>query len=387
MIHFRQLAIRLIAVLVGILVPLSVAEVGLRFLPFNEGLIAPAINDDQPLYHFLPDRDFRYSQDWDMKNGRIRHANNLGFMSDIDYEPGSGRPLLAVIGDSFIEAVHVDWGETAQGRLYQKLSPAIDVYSFGAAYAALGQYLAWADYVRREFAPTMLVANIVGNDYDLPRAGDEGGFSLGFSGMTTFIEDAAGNVVLKRTDRPAEPVWKRLLRHSALVSYLYRNLAITALPERIEMWWRAQGSTETSTAFVANTEAAADPERVARAKRHVDRFLDLLPEKSGLPPARILLIVDGLRTQIYDAAELASVQNSFPAVMNRYLAAEGTRRGFEVRDLTPLMVERHRRDGQRFEFPFNGHWNANGHDVMAEAVLTSQTFGHAFPGVEGASGR
>lgn len=387
MIHIRQLSIRLTAILVGILIPLVVAEVGLRFLPFNEGLVVPAVSADQSLYHFLPDKDFRYSQDWDMKNDRVRHANNLGFLSDIDYEPGAGRPLLVVIGDSFIEAVHVDWDETAQGRLHQKLSPAVDVYSFGAAYAALGQYLAWADYVRREFDPGMLVVSIIGNDYDLPRAGDEGGFSLGFRGMTTFIEDDAGNVVLTRTDRPAEPIWKRLLRHSALISYLYRNLSVTTVPERVRLWWRSQRTAETSTPFVANTDAATDPERVARAKRHVNRFLDLLPEKSGLPPARILLILDGLRTQLYDEAELASVENSFPSLMNNYLVAEGTRRGFEVRDLTSLMVERHRRTGQRFEFPFNGHWNANGHDVMAEAVLTSQTFGHAFPGVEGVSRR
>ena len=375
----------LAAVTIGFISSLIVAEIVLRFLPYNEGLIVPAINDSQPLYHFVPNREFRYSQDWDMKNGRIRRTNNVGFLSDINYVSPPTKPVLAVIGDSFVEAVQVDWKESVHGRLHEKLTPNVDVYAFGAAYASFAQYLAWVRYAHHAFTPDMLVVNVVANDYDLPRVGMGGDeFSAGFRGMAYFAEDATGSLILKRSDRPTDPWWRGLLRRSALVAYLYRNLQVTALPEKLGMLWSVLTEPDGPSHYVANTDARVERERVARAQRHVDRFLDLLPHESGLPPERILIVLDGLRTELYDAAKLAAIQDSFPAVMHRYMAAAGIARGFEVRDLTPLFIERHEKTDDRFEFPFNGHWNANGHDVMATAVLSSRTLARTFPEVKSA---
>ena len=94
----RLLAIKISAIALGGLVSFIILEVGLWFLPYNSGLVASQVDDRQPVYRFLADRDVRYSQDWDMKNSRIRHVNKDGFLSDIEYDAEDNRPLMAVIG-------------------------------------------------------------------------------------------------------------------------------------------------------------------------------------------------------------------------------------------------------------------------------------------------
>ena len=92
--------------------------------------------------------------------------NNFGFVSDFDYDPHEDSPLLAVIGDSFVAAFMVPYRETCAGRLAARLHGTARVYSFGAAYSALSQYLGYAEYVRDTFRPAGLVIVIIENDYD-----------------------------------------------------------------------------------------------------------------------------------------------------------------------------------------------------------------------------
>ena len=129
----RQLALKISAVVLSVLVSFVILEVTLRFLPYNSGMVAVPVDDSQPVYRFLADRDVRYSQNWDMKNSRVRHVNKDGFLSDIEYIAQDNRPLMAIIGDSFVEAIQVDWDASVHGLLQQRLAPDIRVYAFGAA--------------------------------------------------------------------------------------------------------------------------------------------------------------------------------------------------------------------------------------------------------------
>jgi hypothetical protein len=80
----------------------------------------------------------------------------------------------------------------------------------------------------------MLIVNIVGNDFlqKLPKEGEA--YSGGFQGMAYFNEGKKGELILQRSDRPRESWTIRMLRKSALVAYLYRNLGITKVFNRIK---------------------------------------------------------------------------------------------------------------------------------------------------------
>ena len=42
-------------------------------------------------------------------------TNNAGWVSEVDYLLEMDTPLLAFVGDSFVEGNHLPWGETCQG--------------------------------------------------------------------------------------------------------------------------------------------------------------------------------------------------------------------------------------------------------------------------------
>ena len=76
-------------------------------------------------------------------------TNQAGWVSHIEYSRKGERPLLAVVGDSFVQGDHVSWPSTCHGKLSVKLEGQARVYSFGYDTSPLSQYLGYAEYVSR----------------------------------------------------------------------------------------------------------------------------------------------------------------------------------------------------------------------------------------------
>ena len=94
-------------------------------------------------------------------------VNNFGWNSEIDYEMNRReKTRIAVIGDSFIVALHVDVEESMPGLLREKIGDQAEVYSFGTRGAPMSQYLHMSRYVNKNSDPDILVFNIVNNDFD-----------------------------------------------------------------------------------------------------------------------------------------------------------------------------------------------------------------------------
>mgnify|MGYP001345443883 CR=1 FL=1 len=70
------------------------------------------------------------------------------------------KPLVSVIGDSYVEASQVNDDETFFHYLSSE-NPELDVYSFGFSGAPLSQYLIWAKYSRETYGNKFLIINIV----------------------------------------------------------------------------------------------------------------------------------------------------------------------------------------------------------------------------------
>ena len=144
---------------------LAVIEGALRFLPVSTGLRSVAVDAEHPVLHFTPDRPFVNSLGWDFHNVVRGRVNNAGFVNDQDYAH-DGLPLIAVVGDSFIEAQMVAYPQTLQGRLAAALKDKFRVYSFAGSGAPLSQYLIWADYAVHAYGAKAVIINVVGNDFD-----------------------------------------------------------------------------------------------------------------------------------------------------------------------------------------------------------------------------
>jgi hypothetical protein len=58
--------------------------------------------------------------------------------------------------------------------------------------------------------------------------------------------------------------------------------------------------------------------------------------------------------------------------MRRYFLAEAARQGYETIDTQHRFSALHRRDGTKFEFAIDGHWNGFGHEEAAEAIACAR---------------
>ena len=368
--RLREAAIGLGLMAAALLAAGAALEAALRFLPVATGIRAQPVNAGNPVFRFEPDRSFVFSRDWDMALANRGRTNNAGFVNDQNYARTDEKPLLAVIGDSYIEAAMVPFAETAHGRLAAVLAGRLRVYSFAAAGAPLSQYLIWARHAVAEWGAGALVVNIVGNDFDE---------SLwAYSRTPGFWRyDSRSDGALALTLVEFEPSRRG---HAVYASALARYLIFNLRAQEHARWlgavargWlgmapaNAQAPAQAPGPFAGNTDAAPLPERLDLSRRAVAAFFDDLLRMTGLPVERIAFSVDGFR---YEDGALAASASYF-GLMRRYFIAEARRRGFEAIDLDPAFFARHRQTGARFEYPNDGHWNSAGHEVAADAILAS----------------
>jgi len=354
--RLRRLALlAMISVAIGVVATLAVLEIVLRFLPVREGLGALPVNAQQPYLRFTPQREVVFSVGWDFRLVNKIRVNNFGFVNAQDYSPTARSPLLAVIGDSYVEAAMVPYPDSIHGRLASTIGTWGRVYSFGASGAPLSQYLAYSRYARDTFRPDGLVIVVVGNDFDESLL--EYKVAEGFH---YFVDDGVGKLRLQLRAHET-PLLKSLARRSALVRYVAYNLNVASLRHRFQR----------SKRYVGNVSAEVDARRVRRSIAAIDYFLETLPEFSGIAPTDIAIVVDGMRPDLYDETTLKAAGDSYFAQMRSHLLDRGRRLGFVMIDMQPRLIARHRKDGARFEWPFDGHWNSVGHEEAAAAVLES----------------
>ena len=369
----RRVVLALASMLVSLVVSALLLEVICRWLPVNEGLRGLSVDEQNPVFRFTPHRESVYSRGWNFSIVNRVRTNNYGFVNDQEYDPSAKTPLLAVIGDSFVEAVMVPFPQTGVARLAGTVGSAGRVYGFGTSGSSLSQYLAYAQYVRDTFRPDGLTVVIIGNDFDesLRKYKSE-------PGLHYFAESPDGRLDLVRIDRPV-PWWRDLLAGSSLGMYLYVNLEIREVWKR---WaYRPGQSAISRPRFVGNTAVEASPARVADSDRAIEAFLQRLPEMSGLPPGRIALAVDGIRPELYDTDRLASVGDVYAAMMRMHFMDRARQQGFEVIDMQPAFIADYRQRQLTFEFPDDNHWNATGHEVFARAVQQSKVYRETFRSV------
>jgi len=381
----KHVAFALVTVALSVIACLVAAEIVLRFLPVATGMWTLPVNAAHPVFRFTPDREFLFSRDWNFSLVNRGHVNNDGFVNDHDYAPNDSRPLLAVVGDSYVEAAMVPNAQTLYRRLGDKLGDNGRVYGFGMSGAPLSQYLVWAQHAVQKYHADGIAVVVVGNDYD------ESLLSYnGRPGLHVYARDADGHLRLHRNDYAPSP-FRFVVRHSALGRYLVFNLealeTIKSLAARFGLVSAAHAAgpspepqaAETPAAgrrYVGNTEAAASAQRVRDSEEAIVAFFEDLARMVPLPPDHIAFLLDGARYE----SDRAAVEGSYFGLMRRRFMAEASARGHEVVDLQPRFLALSADGRTRFEFPTDGHWSGTGHAVAAEALAASKLYSTVFGG-------
>jgi hypothetical protein len=360
--RLRAFLINMLTVAGSIAVTLLLFEIVLRFLPVAWAPPVVPPSADNPIQRYQPNTPFTWSIGWNFAVVNHGRTNAQGFVADYDYDAAGKTPLVAVLGDSYVEALMVPFRQTLTGRLQAMLGGKGRAYAIAQAGSPISQYVAYAQHACAVYRPERVVVVVVGNDFDesvfAHRARD---------GIYHLHPRASGGFDFVLTPASHDGILRRIARHSALALYIARNVNIGYLLYKFGV---GVGTAQAAPqhAYVGNTSAAATAARLAEGEAVIDWFLDALPKAACLAPKDIVLTVDALRPQIYDRVTLEAWHGSYYGRMRASLIAKGARAGFKVIDMEEPLLAAYAKDGQRFEHPDDGHWNAAGHAVAAEAV-------------------
>ncbi|MDJ0896496.1 MAG: hypothetical protein QNJ92_15225 [Alphaproteobacteria bacterium] len=357
----RSILAALLATGLGTLLAFGLAEGFLRLLPVNEGLRAMPVDVENPVFRFTPNRDVTWSRDWNFSIVNRIRVNNAGYVNTQDYVRQDS-PLLAVVGDSYVEAAMVPYEDTLYGRAAATALDVGRVYSFAASGAPLSQYVVWAREAKAEWGANALVVVVIANDFDESLVEYKSA-----PGFHHYERDANGVLTLRRHDYSPNPL-REVVRRSALFRYLVFNLQAL---ERLKLLVREIGASPAQAQeFVGNTPAAASEKRLQDARDAIAAFLRDLVAVAGWTPSDVLFLVDGIRYPD-PSPEVAA---SYFVKMREHFIAASRQQGFGVIDLDHAFFARHRADQSRFEFPTDAHWNAIAHGVAADALVNSALF-------------
>lgn len=346
---FRKLHIKLFqdsfVVLFGLTLALVLTEIVFQILPVSDSTKTQGVNESAPYMRFPPNRDVQISIGKFFEIKANKKTNKQGFFDDRDFDQGSKNNKVAVIGDSYVEALQVANAEAIHGQLQVLLGSEWKVNGVGTSGSPLSQYVAYARYVRESLDPNVYVFVIISNDFD------ESLLRYKRSPGHHYYDD---DLQLVRVDYKIDPL-KSFLRTFATARYFAINMKGYSV---------FRGRDSDSPIFTSNTLRTVDQERIAWSKRAVDQFLtDVSRITDG---KEVILLFDADRTAIYTGEADA---NSFPELMKNYsIDKSKSYKNIRVLDLQSIFEKSYKIDGKKFEFENDFHWNAHGHQVAARAL-------------------
>jgi lysophospholipase L1-like esterase len=313
-------------------------------IPFSE------FNEEERIYSFNRDRPEGMVTTGKFAQIRSRwRINNYSWNYATDYKPVKEGKLVAVIGDSYVEAFQVNVDENFPFLLGEKLkNDNYEVYAFGKSGAPLSHYLHLSRYVNRHFDPDILIFNLVANDYaesvhELYPAKFHF-MQLSLSSPDSITENQPGN----NPEFKKHKTLKSILYKSALVRYMLFNLRLT------ELW-----KTPPNKTYEGNIDPAIakkQNEQIRRATEYAVRTI-----RAENSDKRIIFVMDAPREAIYNNA----LEKSETIWLNEMMKTICAENGAEFIDLTGSMNEDYGRNKTKFNSDIDSHWDRYGHRFVA----------------------
>lgn len=341
-----------------LMLALGGAELAFRMLPVSQGYLLQNVNAAKPIARRLSERHAVISEGWRMRDPVRRYVNNEGFLHSDDFDRDGADPVVALIGDSQVEAPLVPEAETLQNRLSAAFDGRLRFYPVGMSGAALGQYTVWSEYLKRVYDPQLYVFLISANDF--LESHERFALMPGF----WYLRDG-GDLVLHEYRRG---LGSYISQYSHLTAYLLNNLH---LPARIAALRdsEAVGSPDDAQAVLAGTAAqehgSVDPATSALAAEAADWFIARLAQLE-IPAERVVFVINPAEQGAYRRPVHLHPRDPAVAAGLERLRQRADEQGIPVLDLLPAFRESHLRDGVELEFPRDIHWTGAAHGVVAD---------------------
>jgi len=271
----------------------------------------------------------------------------------IERTPGVAR--IAIVGDSYVEALQVPFDRSAGedlARLLGTSTQPVEDYRFGISGAPMSQYLWMVEREVVSYRPDWIVVQIVHNDFDESYKFVPGRYTSSF--LKLRIED--GRVTGEIPPAAWAPTVGDWLRRTATGRFFVYRWQVRPQFLVDMLLPKAQA------AYVANTNidaVLADPAGNEAVTDYVFGRLDALARGAG---ARLLIAMDGDRGSIYAGIESRAL------VLNRLAARVAAAHDIPFVDLEPAFAADWQAKHRRFDYDADGHWNEHGHEIAARAI-------------------
>lgn len=281
--------------------------------------------------------------------------NNMGWNYPVNYYPVKNKKLIAVIGDSYVEAFQVDVDKNYPYLLRERLGSNFEVFAFGMSGASLAQYLNMSRYINKHLNPDILIFNITHNDFDesIKELSTERYYFL----QVSLINDSTFTEITPRPDYSFAQYspFKRLLYKSAFIRYLRHNLKIK------------ESLKDIYSGKKGNYEGNINPVKVKENEKKIFSATDYLIRTiiDENPGKRIIFIIDGPRKAIYNS----ELNISGIRWVNKILETLCKTYNIEYIDLTYPMEKDFKDNGIKFNSELDFHWNEYGHKFVANVLF------------------
>lgn len=281
--------------------------------------------------------------------------NTEGWNSSKEYfEQKNGKKRIAIIGDSYVDALEVDYNksfaEILEYDLKTDVNRNVEVYRFGIAYASLSQYLQMMRYVKEKYHPDIYIIAIVHNDF----LESIYGYDNVYGDFLQFKQQ--GDLWVEIPPRPHK-YGVRLLMRSAIVRFFYFNPSLIRVKQVLHRKFRKE-----------RLEMNIGVEEVIKNLKLIDNFcyhIFLCFKRVAGAEAKILFLIDGDRLAIYsgDNPKLSDVYR-----LNLIVHNVTSQLSMPLIDLTDIFYEDYKVNKHLFNFKSDNHWNEYGHFVVSKAI-------------------
>ena len=328
-----------------------VLEVIFRVLPTSDSLQIQPVNENNPIIHFKENRTVTKQSGFNFTHVNEKNINNFGYATDTKFltKDLQKNKVVAVIGDSFVEAVQVSNEDTFHALL-GNYNDDISVYPIGVNGASLAQYIAFTNYAETLFDPDIYIFILTYNDFDhswikIRKA----------PGYHYFTNNSSLELV------PYKPSYiKELARKSAFIRYLYLDLKIEVQISRIQRI--IKGNDNPNLKIDKNFNEL----RKELGMKAADIFMSKMKELSQ--KKKIIIVTDGDRSEIYEG-KLNRDADSYDTLWFESIINQAQKiKDIHLIDLHPIFLSDWQKDQRKFNYENNGHWSKYGHKVVSDVI-------------------
>ena len=323
-------------------------EVIFRILPTSDSFKLKKVNIDHPIMRYEENRDVTKQIGFNFKHVNVKHVNNYGYASDKDFQKKElqTKPIIAVIGDSYVDAFQVKNKDTFHAILDKGLL-SHDVYPIGISGSPLSQYIAFSRYAAEQFSPRLYIFLIIKNDFDESFKKVKNAPAFHYFNETDQLTLAEYN----------PSIIKKIARKSAFVRYLYIDLKIKSQINRLfkNEHIPIEIQTNTSVNFLELGEEA------------INKFLYNI--KDLTETSKVIILLDGDRSSIYNGEMRRNINKPVNILYEKFKELSISIQNVEIIDLHNFFLNDWIENGKKFNYDYDYHWNEHGHAVAAQILL------------------